>query len=186
MLRLNLVSIELRKQIKLQHIYKMLKRANYVLIIITIFIAIVILTAKLILQNNFNKIVEETTLITKNSQSFNDRARKINSYLISLGEIQNGFVPWSYFIEDIAKDMPDNIYLSLFKIEKNSGLLKLRGFAKDRDSLVALKDFLEKKTYLSDINFPVSNLLEKENIDFSLDIKLDLNQAKEIFSIQKL
>ncbi len=179
MLKLNLVSAELKKQIKLQHVYKMLRRANYVLIIITIFIAIVIMSAKVILQNNFNRVVAETTLITKNSQGFNERARNINSRLATLENVQNGFVPWSYFIEDVAKVIPDDIFLSVFKIDYKSNSLALRGRAISRDSLVIFKDNLEKKPYLNKINFPVSNLLEKENINFSFDVKFDLNKMRE-------
>jgi hypothetical protein len=178
MLKLNLVSAELKKQIKLQHVYKMLRRANYILIIITIFIAVVILTAKVILQNNFNKVTAETTLITKNSQSFDERARKINSRLFILDDIQNDFVPWSMFMEDIARDIPSGIKLTLFEIEKENSLVKFRGKAETRDILITLKESLEKKQYLNKINFPVSSLLEKENINFSLDINFYLNKIK--------
>jgi len=57
MLVLNLVSEELKKEIKLRHLYQLIKKVNYLIIIITIITAIVLLVARVILQNNFNKIV---------------------------------------------------------------------------------------------------------------------------------
>ena len=96
MLNLNLVSQELKQEIKLRHIYKMLKQADYILIIITIFVAVVILVAKIILQNNFNKIVAETTLITKDSQGQNSKIREINTRLSFVEKIQSNFIPWSF------------------------------------------------------------------------------------------
>ena len=41
MLRLNLVSQKLKEEIKLRHIYKLLLRINFVLVVATIFIAII-------------------------------------------------------------------------------------------------------------------------------------------------
>ena len=109
MLHLNLISEKLKQNIKLRYIYKILKRTIFLLIVITIFVAIIFLVSKIILQNSFNKIVEQTTLITKNSQGRNTKIREINIKINYVDEIQNNYIEWSYLLEDLAKNINNNI-----------------------------------------------------------------------------
>jgi hypothetical protein len=93
MLTLNLISEELKKQIKLRHLYLFIKKVNLALIVITIFIAIILSVAKAILQVNFNNIVEQTTLVTRNNQGYNNKIKEINSKINFVEKIQSAFVP---------------------------------------------------------------------------------------------
>lgn len=183
MLKLNLLSEEIKKEIKLLHVYKMLRKANYFLIIIIIFIAIIMLVAKVILQNNFNRIVSETTLITKNSQSFSEKARNINSKLQMIEDIQKKNVIWSLLIQDIAKIMPENVSLNSLKIEYATNTIYFKGKAADRGGLISFKESLEKKDYFKEINFPIENILEKENVIYDFFVKFDGNKIKKISDI---
>lgn len=173
MLRLNLISEELKQNIKLKHIYKMLKRAIFLLIIITIFIAIIFLVSKIILQNNFNKIVEQTTLITKNSQGRNTKIREINIKINYVDEIQNDYIEWSYLLEDLARNINNNIIFNLINIDGEEKKIELKGIAISRNSLLLLKDGLDDSDIFINIDFPISNILEKKDINF--EIKADIN-----------
>ena len=93
MITLNLISEELKKEIKLRHLYLFIKKINLALIVITIIIAIILLAAKTILQVNFNNIVEQTTLVTKNNQGYNNKIKEINSKIDFIEKIQNDFIP---------------------------------------------------------------------------------------------
>jgi Tfp pilus assembly protein PilN len=179
MLNLNLVSRELKQETKLRHIYKMLRQANYVLIIITIFIAIVMLVAKIILQNNFNKIVEETTLITRDSQGWNSKIREVNTRLSFVKKIQDDFIPWSFLFKDLGNYVNSELSFYSIKIDRDKSMIELRGAARDRDSLLSLKSGLEKSDIFYDIDFPVKNILEKENIDFEIKAGLNLKNIKD-------
>ena len=176
MLHLNLVSKELKKEIKLAHIYKLMNRASHILILLTIFIAIAILVSKIILQNNFNRIVEETTLITRESQGRNNQVREINNKLSQVDKIQTDFINWSFLIEDVFKFAGDNISFYSIKITKQPASIKIKGKAGSRDKLLAFKKSFEDSEIMENIDFPITNILEKENIDF--EIKADLNLGK--------
>jgi len=178
MIYLNLVSKELKKEIELRHIYAVLKRANFILIIITVVVAIIMLTAKILLKNNFNRIVEETTLITKNSLGLNSKIREINDRLNYASVIQSDYIPWSFLLEDFYKNADDNISFNLIKLDKESGELFLRGVAKSRSSLLSLKNKIEKLPAFIELDFPIQNILEKENIDFNINAKLNLAAIK--------
>jgi len=179
MLKLNLVSQELKQEIKLRHIYKMLKQADYILIIITIFVAVVILAAKIILQNNFNKIVEETTLITKDSQGQNSKIREVNTRLSFVEKIQSNFIPWSYLFKDLAIYANSDTNFYLIKASQEKKEIELKGIAKTRESLLALKEGLEKSAIFYDLDFPIKNILEKNDIDFEIKAKINLENIKE-------
>ena len=173
MLHLNLISEKLKQNIKLRYIYKILKRTIFLLIVITIFVAIIFLVSKIILQNSFNKIVEQTTLITKNSQGRNTKIREINIKINYVDEIQNNYIEWSYLLEDLAKNINNNIIFNLIKIDREEKTIELKGIAKSRDSLLLLKDGLDDSDMFININFPISNILEKKDINF--EIRADIN-----------
>jgi len=174
MLTLNLVSQELKQEIKLKLVYNLLKKMDYVLIIIAVIVAIILSVAKLILQNNFNKIVAQTTLITKNNQGYNSKVREINSRLNFTAQIQNDFIAWSKVIENLAKLTPDNITFSLIKIDKTKQSIIIKGKAILRDSLLLLKQGMEESPIYQEIEFPVKNILQKENVVFEINAKLNL------------
>ncbi|MEA3464127.1 MAG: hypothetical protein U9R14_03570 [Patescibacteria group bacterium] len=176
MLTLNLIPRQLKEEIKFKRIYSLLKKMGCLLMIITLIIAITLLAAKGILQNNFNKIVEQTTLITKNGQGYNVKVRDINSHLNYALKIQNDFIAWSYLIEDLASRTPHGINFSLVKINKKKSLINIRGMAKLRSDLLAFKQNMKDSLIYSEVEFPLKNILQKKDINFEISAKLNLNQ----------
>lgn len=184
MLALNLVSQELKQEIKSRHIYSLLKKMNFIIIIITIIIAIILLVAKIILQNNFNKVVAQTTLVTSSSKKYTDKVRKINSQINSIAKIQKEHIYWSHLLIILSEMSPDDVRFSQLKINKEKKTLTIRGHADSRDNLLKLKNNLEKSEIFSDIESPIQNILQKENINFELNTKLNLDAlSKPINSI---
>src|SRR5680860_895607 len=116
MLTLNLISKELKQKIKLRNLYSFIKKTNLVLIIIIIVIAVILLIAKIILQLNFNQVVEQTTLVTKNNQDNNSKVQKINNKINFIENIQNDFIPWSSLLKTVADITPPGINLYYFKV----------------------------------------------------------------------
>ena len=176
MLTLNLIPQQLKKEIKFKRVYAVIKKMNCILIIIAIMIAIILLIAKLILQNNFNKVVEQTSLVTKSSQGHNVKVRDINSRLNYVLLIQKDFIAWSNLIENLANRTPDGITFSSVKISKGKLLIDIRGNAKQRNDLLMLKQNMEESLIYSEVEFPLQNILQKENINFEITAKLDLDQ----------
>jgi hypothetical protein len=174
MLTLNLISEELKKQIKLRHLYLFIKKVNLALIVITIFIAIILSVAKAILQVNFNNIVEQTTLVTRNNQGYNNKIKEINSKINFVEKIQSAFVPSSNLLKTIAGVTSKNINLYYLKINFLEQTIKIKGKADLRENLLDFKQKMEATTIFRDIDFPIKNILEKENIDFEINAKINL------------
>ncbi len=178
MLYLNLVSNELKKEIKLRHLYFLVKKISSIVLIITIFLVSILLVAKIILQNNFNKVVSQTTLITKSNQTYNVKVREINNELSFVSMIQNGYIPWTDIFKDLAVASPDGIKLYSLKLNAENKTIGIKGMAKDRTSLLVFKTNIENSSYYDDISFPLKNILEKENINFEINATLNLEEIK--------
>lgn len=175
MLTLNLISSGQKKEIKLRHLYGFVKTVNLILIIITITIAIVLLVAKIILQSKFNEVVSQTTLVTKTNQGYNNNVREINKELNFIEIIQTEFIPWSILIKDLAAITPGDISFYYIKLDSLEQTIKIKGRAGLRSSLLNFKEKMETTAYFKEIDFPIKNILEKENIDFEINAKLNLS-----------
>lgn len=175
MLTINLISQELKNKIKLRHIYNLLKRMNYMLGFIVLASAIALIVSKHLIQNTFDKTIHETDLITKNNQGYNSMAKDVNGRLTAVSKIQDDYVPWSQLLEMMSKISPTDISLLSLNINKENKTIRLRGFAKTRESLLMLKDAMEADKIYKNIEFPVKNILEKNNIDFDITAGLDIN-----------
>lgn len=176
MLSLNLVSQELKQEIKLRRVYALIKKINLVLIFTTAIVASVLLMAKFVLQNSFNDIVEQTTLVMKNSHAYNNKIRQINSQLNTVAQIQGDFISWSKLLEKLANETPADIVFSFVKIDKESQTIKIKGKAATRDGLLVLRQNLENSAIFTNLDFPIKNILKQKNIDFEISAKLDIEK----------
>lgn len=172
MLTLNLVSQSLKKEIKLKRVYGLTKKLYYLLTIIVIITSIFLMAAKIILQNEFNRIVNETTLVTKNNQSYTPKVKEINSKINNAFQVQNNYIDWSNLLAEISLIMPSDVTLSYVKAEKNNSNIVIRGVADSRDGLLQFKKSLEESKYFTAIEFPIKNILEKENINFTINAQI--------------
>ncbi|KKR21758.1 MAG: hypothetical protein UT48_C0004G0014 [Parcubacteria group bacterium GW2011_GWE2_39_37] len=180
MIKLNLISQESRKEIKLKRIYDILKSTYLTLLILVTVVSMIFLAARIILQHNFNDVVSQTTLITKNSQEYNAKIREINSKISSINQIQNEYIPWSNALVELAEKSPSDISLTFLEIVQEKNLIKLKGTAETRESLLKLKSNLEDSSIFYQIEMPLSNIFEKSNIYFEIDAKIKQENLKSL------
>lgn len=177
MLALNLISQEQKKEINLKRAYEIVKKTNCILLIIAVFIAIVLLIGKLILQIQFIKAIDQYTLVAKSSQGDNAKIRDINNSLNFVSEIQSNFIFWSNLIEDAAGRVPGGVSLSSISIDQDKKSIQIKGTAKLRDDLLQFKENIEKSPIYKNADFPLQNILQKENINFEIKAELNLNEV---------
>lgn len=174
MININILPQETKKELRLRHIHLSLISVGYTMIIFFCCISLMLLFSRLLLQNNFNRVVDETSLISRNSQSYNIRVREINSKVNSVDQIQKDFLVWSkafYFLSEIADE---GISFSNIKVSKDGSSIKTSGVAKTREALLNLKAKLESSDYFNKIDFPLENILEKKDIIFEINAGINL------------
>jgi hypothetical protein len=173
MLTLNIIPPNLKNEIRLKNIYKILKKLFSILIILISVYAIIILISQFILQIHFIQTIYATTLVTKTVENYSKQIRNIDNQLNSISKIQKDYINWSRLVEYIAKNTKNDIKFYQIKINKKDDAVSFIGFAQTRESLMLLKETFENSKYFNNINFPIKNLLEKNNINFEISAHIN-------------
>lgn len=175
MLTINLVSEELKKEINLRRIYGILKIISCYFVILVILYSIVLLFARLLVSIKFEEIVEQTTLISKNAQSYNTRIKEINAKVDFIKSAQAGFIQPSCLLKELNGFSGQGITIDQIKFNREKSVAIISGKAKERQQLLDFKEKLNNCGYFSSVLLPLNDLLTKTDIDFEITagVRLD-------------
>lgn len=174
---LNLIPPQQKKKLKLFQVYIYLKNIIFITLIGAILIAIILSLAKIILQNNFNKTINQTYLTVGINKFYNFEIKEFNQELKQVAEIQKQYIPYLNFILSFTDLVPQEVTFQKLNLNDKS-ILQIKGLADTRDDLLNFKNNLEKSNLFDNFTIPLENLLEKENVEFELNLKLFLEQIK--------
>jgi len=180
MITLNLISPEQKKELGLRRFYILIKNLTIIFLLFTTILAIIMLIAKMIIQNNFNKVVNDYSLTTRYSRIVNYEMENFDKQLNFIVNVQNDYIPWTNFIASFINSVPPEINLYSVDLGKTDSQMKINGFAQNRDDLLKFKGNLENLPLLSEINVPMGNLLKKESIEFEIEAKINLEELKKL------
>ncbi|MCG2692600.1 PilN domain-containing protein [Candidatus Parcubacteria bacterium] len=68
--------------------------------------------------------------------------------------------------------MPQDIQLHLLYIDKVNSTINIEGNAQTREGLLGFQENLEDSSLFSKVEYPLSNLLEKQDIKFKFTAQL--------------
>jgi len=177
MLALNLLSPAKKQEIRLTHLYIMIKNLIIIILLFTILVAIILLLTKMTLQNHFSKIVGQNTLTTKYGNIFNKDIKTFNQRLSTVSKIQDEYIIWTNFLAKFTQIIPDDVIIYRLEIDgSKDARIKISGMAKTRTRLLQLKDNLENNDLFSGAVVPLESLLKKENIDFNIEALINLDK----------
>lgn len=108
------------------------------------------------------------------------KEKEIKNYNLLFSKLLNFYqtqIDPLFLLEKISSLIPENAFLYSLKIKSLSdrdfvGEVYLTGFAPDRETLVKIKEAIEKEKSFAQLNFPVSNWASPKDIDFSLSFKI--------------
>ena len=72
-------------------------------------------------------------------------------------------------LENITQDLFSEVEVDTLEIDRETGKITVTGYSAMRESLLAIKETLEKSPDYKDIDFPLSNLTDPKDIDFSFN-----------------
>jgi Tfp pilus assembly protein PilN len=176
MLRLNLLSEEAKKEVKFKRLYALIIRVDLLLLASAFCLVVAFSGAKLLLKSNFKEFSGKESLLKISSQDYNEKIRQINEQLKTVTQIQKEFIYPSLLIKELTDRIPEGIYLSYIKTDINQQVLRIIGRAAKRENFLALKQDLATSLVFAEIDSPLQNILQKEDIDFEMSIKLDLSK----------
>lgn len=171
MLKLNIISQELKKEIKLISLYKLLRRLGFFVFSLLLIYAFAFQSSKMILQKYSLDTVNRESANLKNSEEYIQKIKTINEKIDKVATVQKDAVSWTKLIKTLSDKISDDITINQIAIDKKSDNFTISGNAKSRDSLLALEKILEETGYFEEINLPISSLLKKDDIAFSVNVK---------------
>lgn len=176
MLKLNLVSEELKKEIKLRRVYGIIKRMSGFFILLLIAYTLVLLFARLLILNKFDEIVYQTTLISKNTQGYNDRVKEINSQVDFISAAQAEFIRPSCLLRNLDAFAGAGVKIDQLRLSRDKKAFLIRGKSSERGALLSFKEKLEQSGLFLSVDLPLKNLLTKEDILFEINAGVDITK----------
>lgn len=171
MLKLNIIPNSIKKERTIFSYYLSIKDLLYIILITVFVYAILFSVVLIILQFHFNETIFQTSGIIKKAENFNKKISNINQVINNAADIQKDFVNWIGFYEFLSNNIPDGISLYQVNISKENKSLSISGRAETREKLIQFKESLEGSDFLENIDFPIKNLLEKNDINFTIGSK---------------
>lgn len=171
---INLMPPEKKKLIN--HIYFVLYSRFLIEIILLygLIVAISLVVANQILLSNLGSIQARTTDLEPVYNQINQEIQKVNNNLKNIDEAQNSFFAWTPYLSETLKTLPTGISLNGLDFNKENKNLIVQGMAKTRADLLILKDNLTKLPWVKKLDLPASTLTAKENINFIINIEMNL------------
>jgi len=181
MLTLNIIPKNLKQEIRNYQIQKLIKSLLKILFIFSVLIILNTATSHMYLNNYIKKEIDPLIEHESNKKNIDaeNKLAEISSKIDRLDKMQDDFIPWSNLLLSIAENTPNEISYSQITMNKTDSSLLLKGFAPTREGLIKLRDYLKNNNFISELNFPVSNMLKKENINFDINTKINIDAIKQ-------
>jgi Tfp pilus assembly protein PilN len=153
---------ELRKSLILAHFQLM----TFICLIVAIGLVGTLVLVRGQVKHTFDDVQARAAAIpTDQSTDITEKIRQINIYLKGVNELQNKYVSWSEVVDKLTALVPPKVRLELLTINEG-GEIHMNGMATTRDDALALLKRLKETDYLTDVVSPLSNILQKENVNF--------------------
>lgn len=175
---LNLLSPEEKKKIKSIKNFYLIRRISFPFISLLLISTTVLFFGQLLL-NNYQKNINEqidnemSFILVGQTSSTEDTIKEFNNQLSRITTIQSGYIKWTNFIIEFTSLVPDGISLNSLDLKTlndvgSNKTIQITGFSIDRKTLIDFESNLEKSEYFSNIDTPISALIQKVNINFQL------------------
>ena len=173
---LNLLPPKQKKELKLDLLNQIIVAFGMAVILVIFVLALIFVIALVFLNINLAQTEKELDSWRakpeiKELESLEKKVSEVNRELDFLEEYQKERMEFSLILENLAQDVPSGIRFNNLSIEK-SKKVTIRGHALTRDILLIFKNTLENASYVSNFEFPLSNLIKSEDVDFNLSFNL--------------
>ncbi|MDP3900158.1 MAG: PilN domain-containing protein [bacterium] len=169
MLTLNLLSSQQKHKLRKEQANKFLKELVITVVLTTVTISVLVSASKAIVVNSVEKYIANNT---SPDEIINVKIKNINNLANFLHKIQTEHINWSGIIIDITKRVPAKIIISHLSFNEENSAFTISGFSPSRSELLKFKDDLTQIPELENVDLPIQNLSQKDDISFN--IKADL------------
>jgi Tfp pilus assembly protein PilN len=136
------------------------------------------------LRLSVNNVDEEIALNrakleTADIRDLQQQVLKLNQNIKEIKTIRGQQYKWSEVLLEIGQVMPSQVQLNSVEIERGTGKVVILGRAEDRDMVIETWSRLKKSEMFTDVNFPLPNLEQPVNGNFTYTFFIDLEKIKQ-------
>lgn len=168
MLRLNLVALEKKRNLKILIRYLFIKELLEITILTLSLLAMMYIFAWFIVAEAMSDAVLSSLLVNRAGPPINREIQNLNHLSANIIASAEGFMPLSPNLLEITANLPSNIKLIGLEINRVNNTIALSGTAETRDALINFQKVIEGISWIKGTTAPTSQLFQKENINFAI------------------
>jgi len=167
MITLNLLDPSLQKKIRMELLLVLWRMHMAMLVIVSGMVGILFVISRALLINDFQDSVQRMNIISNRNHPVMVAIKELNETIVSLRAVQAEYTVWSGWLMSFSETVTPGNVITELSMDQTTKRFTVRGTSKRRDDLLAFKERLEQSGLVEDIDFPNSNYLMRENIDFN-------------------
>ena len=178
-LNLNFLPKKNRKEIvKISHLGWTLNLLRSAIVVLIIFDAFLILIWQAVNEQS-QVLAKQTGNSANNSAFYGGQIIEINKKIDAVSKAGESFGALTPKFHELMTQLPTDIKLKNLSMGTDEPVsLALSGTAKTRDALIAYAESLKSISWVENVRLPKSLLLQKDNIDFNLELTLKASSDK--------
>lgn len=178
MLEINLLSKEGKKSWKIYILSRVLIFAGFFSVIAALIFSMVLFVYKIKIDSSLklakDRIYSSQGEGIEQEKKMKEEVEKVNSKIAYFNKISEEHSEISAALKKISDIIPKSSVISNINItsEKENFAMVVKGISASRVSFLRLKDLIEKDGNFYDIESPLSNITQKENVEFVISAKI--------------
>lgn len=172
LLSLNIIPEAYETRFRMRRTYVTARHLMLLLIIYLLFLGTVLLAARLILQREFTRIVNETSLVTADNRILEKKVEEMNDYIKDISVAEKKHEQWAPFLIKLSSAIPNGVILNTISIDEDKKTT-IAGQANTRNDLLSLKENLEALSGISGITLPLDDLVYPVDVPFKIEFTID-------------
>ncbi|MBT4277661.1 hypothetical protein HOD96_02865 [Candidatus Falkowbacteria bacterium] len=175
MITLDLFPKKEKKRLNFKRYYFLIQRISILFSAVAVLTSIVLFASKYIIKYDLDNITEQSATIVKSYKDLNQDIKNSNIQLKRLHNIQKENIEFSQILLKITDLIPKEITINSLSLNIEGDNVKkkilsfsLKGVAETRDDLIVFKDSLNSNDFIETVEFPITNLLKQESVEFEI------------------
>lgn len=175
---INLLPTEQQRVITLERLTSRLVHFFVVVIVSLAALSVIFFFGRLWLQSRLvslrSEIANQQGLVSREeNKKFKQQLDELNTHVHNLTQLQQRHVLWSEVLVALARLVPKDLAIDRVSMARETGRVSISGFARSRESILALRTQLLDSKVFTDVDFPLSNITKPKDADFHYSFSVD-------------
>jgi Tfp pilus assembly protein PilN len=168
----NLLSLEDQQNIRLEKATALLFNFFLWVVLSLLMLLVFMIAGRFYLISELSSVetrieLQKQTVSQSENQQLKNTLNEFNTHLANLVNLEKHQGQWSEVLIEFARLVPKDVAVDSFTGERQTGRIRITGFAKTRESVLRLRQNLLDSGNFTDVNFPLSNLVKPTDLNFN-------------------